>query len=110
MGGQRLGEMEVWALEGYGAAYLLKEMLTSKSDDVTGRNATYKAIVDGKMIPEPGIPESFNVIVNELKSLGLNVQVETDEGELKAIFDERMKSRRRLRAFEDLEDGGDLYA
>jgi DNA-directed RNA polymerase subunit beta len=75
-GGQRLGEMEVWALEGYGAAYLLKEMLTVKSDDVNGRNRTYKAIVDGKVIPEPGIPESFNVMVNELRSLALDVQVE----------------------------------
>jgi DNA-directed RNA polymerase subunit beta len=74
-GGQRLGEMEVWALEGYGAAYLLKEMLTVKSDDVIGRNNTYKAIVDGKIIPEPGIPESFYVMVNELKSLGLDVVV-----------------------------------
>ncbi|MBN2082441.1 DNA-directed RNA polymerase subunit beta [bacterium] len=74
-GGQRLGEMEVWALEGYGAAYLLKEMLTVKSDDVVGRNNTYKAIVDGRIIPEPGIPESFYVMVNELKSLGLNVTV-----------------------------------
>ena len=74
-GGQRLGEMEVWALEGYGAAYLLKEMLTVKSDDVVGRNNTYKAIVDGRIIPEPGIPESFYVMVNELKSLGLDVQV-----------------------------------
>ncbi len=107
-GGQRLGEMEVWALEGYGAAYLLKEMLTSKSDDVSGRNATYKAIVDGKMIPEPGIPESFNVIVNELKSLALDVQVDTDESELKAIFEERSRSRRRPRSFDDLEEGGDF--
>jgi DNA-directed RNA polymerase subunit beta len=74
-GGQRLGEMEVWALEGYGAAYLLKEMLTVKSDDVIGRNNTYKAIVDGRVIPEPGIPESFYVMVNELKSLGLDVTV-----------------------------------
>ena len=74
-GGQRLGEMEVWALEGYGAAYLLKEMLTVKSDDVSGRNNTYKAIVDGRIIPEPGIPESFHVMVNELKSLGLDVTV-----------------------------------
>jgi len=74
-GGQRLGEMEVWALEGYGAAYLLKEMLTVKSDDVQGRNNTYKAIVDGRIIPEPGIPESFYVMVNELKSLGLDVTV-----------------------------------
>jgi DNA-directed RNA polymerase subunit beta len=74
-GGQRLGEMEVWALEGYGAAYLLKEMLTVKSDDVKGRSRTYKAIVDGEIIPEPGIPESFYVMVNELRSLGLNVEV-----------------------------------
>ncbi len=79
-GGQRLGEMEVWALEGYGAAYLLKEMLTVKSDDVVGRNNTYKAIVDGRIIPEPGIPESFYVMVNELKSLGLDVTV-IHEGE-----------------------------
>ncbi|MCD6118289.1 DNA-directed RNA polymerase subunit beta [bacterium] len=109
-GGQRLGEMEVWALEGYGAAYLLKEMLTSKSDDVSGRNATYKAIVDGKMIPEPGIPESFNVIVNELKSLGLDVNVETDESELKAIFEDRMRMRRRPKSFADLEEGGEFDA
>jgi DNA-directed RNA polymerase subunit beta len=72
--------MEVWALEGYGAAYLLKEMLTVKSDDVVGRNNTYKAIVDGRIIPEPGIPESFYVMVNELKSLGLDVTV-MHEGE-----------------------------
>lgn len=74
-GGQRLGEMEVWALEGYGAAYLLKEMLTVKSDDVIGRNNAYKAIVDNRIIPEPGIPESFHVMVNELKSLGLDINV-----------------------------------
>jgi DNA-directed RNA polymerase subunit beta len=82
-GGQRLGEMEVWALEGYGAAYLLKEMLTVKSDDVVGRNNTYKAIVDGRVIPEPGIPESFYVMVNELKSLGLDVTVIHKGEELK---------------------------
>lgn len=87
-GGQRLGEMEVWALEGYGAAYLLKEMLTVKSDDVVGRNNTYKAIVDGRVIPEPGIPESFYVMVNELKSLGLDVTVIHKGEELKrSIFD-----------------------
>jgi DNA-directed RNA polymerase subunit beta len=107
-GGQRLGEMEVWALEGYGAAYLLKEMLTSKSDDVTGRNMTYKAIVDGKMIPEPGVPESFNVIVNELKSLSLDVQVEKDESELKALIEDRLRVTRRPRTFDDLE-GGDAF-
>jgi len=74
-GGQRLGEMEVWALEGYGAANLLKEMLTVKSDDVAGRNRTYKAIVDGSAIPEPGVPESFYVMMNELKGLGLDVEI-----------------------------------
>jgi DNA-directed RNA polymerase subunit beta len=95
-GGQRLGEMEVWALEGYGAAYLLKEMLTVKSDDVVGRNNTYKAIVDGRIIPEPGIPESFYVMVNELKSLGLDVNVNFKGDELKksALEDERMLSMR----------------
>jgi len=88
-GGQRLGEMEVWALEGYGAAYLLKEMLTVKSDDVIGRNNTYKAIVDGRIIPEPGIPESFYVMVNELKSLGLDVTVIYKGEELKqSLLDE----------------------
>ena len=87
-GGQRLGEMEVWALEGYGAGYLLKEMLTVKSDDVTGRNNTYRSIVDGKIIPEPGIPESFYVMVNELKSLALDVSVMHEGEELKeSIFE-----------------------
>ena len=78
-GGQRLGEMEVWALEGYGAANLLKEMLTVKSDDVAGRNRTYKAIVDGSAIPEPGVPESFYVMMNELKGLGLDVEIGYEE-------------------------------
>jgi DNA-directed RNA polymerase subunit beta len=78
-GGQRLGEMEVWALEGYGAANLLKEMLTVKSDDVAGRNRTYKAIVDGSAIPEPGVPESFHVMMNELKGLGLDVEIGYEE-------------------------------
>jgi DNA-directed RNA polymerase subunit beta len=91
-GGQRLGEMEVWALEGYGAAYLLKEMLTVKSDDVVGRNNTYKAIVDGRIIPEPGIPESFYVMVNELKSLGLDVSVIYKGDELRrSILDEEQR-------------------
>jgi len=95
-GGQRLGEMEVWALEGYGAAYLLKEMLTVKSDDVVGRNNTYKAIVDGRIIPEPGIPESFFVMVNELKSLGLDVQVNYKGEELRRsiLDDERTLAAR----------------
>ncbi len=74
-GGQRFGEMEVWALEAYGAAYTLQEMLTVKSDDVTGRSRIYEAIVKGENQPEPGIPESFNVLVKELQSLGLDVDL-----------------------------------
>jgi DNA-directed RNA polymerase subunit beta len=83
-GGQRLGEMEVWALEAYGAAYGLQEFLTVKSDDVTGRNRMYEAIVKGEQLLEPGLPESFNVLVKELQSLALNVElIEADEKELK---------------------------
>ena len=74
-GGQRFGEMEVWALEAYGAAHILQEMLTVKSDDVTGRVKTYEAIVKGEPIEEPGVPESFRVLVKELQSLGLSVEV-----------------------------------
>lgn len=74
MGGQRFGEMEVWALEAYGAAYTLQEMLTVKSDDVAGRTKVYEAIVRGDDNLEAGIPESFNVLIKELKSLGLNVE------------------------------------
>jgi DNA-directed RNA polymerase subunit beta len=74
-GGQRFGEMEVWALEAYGAAYTLQEMLTVKSDDVQGRSRVYEAIVKGENAPEPGIPESFNVLVKELQSLGLDVEL-----------------------------------
>jgi DNA-directed RNA polymerase subunit beta len=74
-GGQRFGEMEVWALEAYGAAYTLQEMLTVKSDDVSGRTKTYEAIVRGDDNFEAGIPESFNVLVKELRSLGLNVEL-----------------------------------
>ena len=72
-GGQRFGEMEVWALEAYGAAYTLQEMLTVKSDDVTGRSRVYEAIVKGENPPEPGYPEAFNVLIKELQALGLNV-------------------------------------
>tara|TARA_R110002095_G_scaffold127397_1_gene110488 strand:- start:3487 stop:4206 length:720 start_codon:yes stop_codon:yes gene_type:complete len=75
-GGQRFGEMEVWALEAYGAAYTLQEMLTVKSDDVSGRTKVYEAIVRGDDTFEAGIPESFNVLVKELRSLGLNVELE----------------------------------
>jgi len=75
-GGQRFGEMEVWALEAYGAAYTLQEILTVKSDDVNGRSKLYEAIVKGENPPEPGIPESFNVLVKELQSLALDVRLE----------------------------------
>jgi DNA-directed RNA polymerase subunit beta len=80
-GGQRFGEMEVWALEAYGASYTLQEMLTVKSDDVVGRVKTYEAIVKGDNIPEPGVPESFKVLVKELQSLGLNVKVLSEEAD-----------------------------
>ncbi len=80
-GGQRFGEMEVWALEAYGAAYTLQEILTVKSDDVTGRVKTYEAIVKGQNIPTPGIPESFKVLVKELQSLALNVRVLDADGQ-----------------------------
>ncbi len=75
-GGQRFGEMEVWALEAYGAANILREMLTVKSDDVIGRNKTYEAIVKGQNLPEPGTPESFNVLVRELQGLGLEIRID----------------------------------
>jgi DNA-directed RNA polymerase subunit beta len=81
-GGQRFGEMEVWALEAYGAAYTLQEMLTVKSDDVQGRVKTYEAIVKGEQIEEPSIPASFRVLVKELQSLGLAVEAVTDNGEV----------------------------
>ena len=90
-GGQRFGEMEVWALEAYGAAYTLQEILTIKSDDVTGRVKTYEAIVKGENVPKPGIPESFKVLVKELQSLALDVDVLDEEGniiDLKAIGDD----------------------
>ena len=80
-GGQRFGEMEVWALEAYGAAYTLQEILTVKSDDVVGRVKTYEAIVKGENIPEPGIPESFKVLIKELQSLGLDVKLYSDNDE-----------------------------
>ncbi|MGI6706096.1 MAG: DNA-directed RNA polymerase subunit beta [Clostridia bacterium] len=84
-GGQRFGEMEVWALEAYGAAHTLQEILTVKSDDVVGRVKTYEAIVKGENIPEPGVPESFKVLIKELQSLALDVKVLTEEQEEIAI-------------------------
>lgn len=90
-GGQRFGEMEVWALEAYGAAYTLQEILTVKSDDMSGRLKTYEAIVKGQAIPKPGIPESFRVLIRELQSLGLDMRIlddEQNEIDLKQNFDD----------------------
>ena len=75
-GGQRFGEMEVWALEAFGAAHILREILTIKSDDVMGRSKAYESIVKGELIPEPGIPESLNVLLHELRGLALDVNLE----------------------------------
>ena len=86
-GGQRFGEMEVWAMEAYGAAWALQELLTIKSDDVPGRVKVYEAIVKGENIPEPGIPESFKVLVKEMKSLCLNVEVLSDDGRVVELRD-----------------------
>ena len=94
-GGQRFGEMEVWALEAYGAAYTLQEMLTVKSDDVVGRVKTYEAIVKGENIPEPGVPESFKVLVKELQSLGLDVRLYSEDN-------------KELELKENIEDGIDF--
>ncbi|MDQ7054004.1 MAG: DNA-directed RNA polymerase subunit beta, partial [candidate division KSB1 bacterium] len=82
-GGQRFGEMEVWALEAYGAAHALQEILTVKSDDVRGRSKVYEAIVKGENLPEPGLPESFNVLIRELQGLGLDVDLIEENGHLK---------------------------
>ena len=90
-GGQRFGEMEVWALEAYGAAYTLQEILTVKSDDITGRRRAYEAIIKGQNIPTPGVPESFKVLVKELQSLALDVQVLDKEGnpiDLSSVYGE----------------------
>ena len=107
-GGQRFGEMEVWALEAYGAAYTLQEILTYKSDDTVGRVNTYQAIIDGDQIPKPGVPESFRVLVKELQSLGLDMKVLDDKHEeiqLKSM-DEDVADVRKLarRGHETLEE------
>ena len=94
-GGQRFGEMEVWALEAYGAAYTLQEMLTVKSDDVVGRVKTYEAIVKGENIPEPGVPESFKVLIKELQSLGLDIRLYSSDN-------------KELELKENIEDGIDF--
>ena len=97
-GGQRFGEMEVWALEAYGAAYTLQEMLTIKSDDVPGRAKAYEAIVKGKNLSRPGIPESFKVLIRELQSLGLDMQVAKADGTHIELFEEEEEPRSRLRS------------
>ncbi|MDK2888792.1 MAG: DNA-directed polymerase subunit beta [Thermoanaerobacter sp.] len=98
-GGQRFGEMEVWALEAYGAAYTLQEILTVKSDDVVGRVKTYEAIVKGENVPEPGVPESFKVLIKELQSLALDVRVlseDDEEIEIKEVDDDMQETARDL--------------
>jgi DNA-directed RNA polymerase subunit beta len=87
-GGQRFGEMEVWALEAYGAAYTLQEILTVKSDDITGRVKTYEAIVKGHNVPKPGVPESFKVLVKELQSLCLDIKVLDENMEVIELADD----------------------
>ena len=87
-GGQRFGEMEVWALEAYGAAHILQELLTVKSDDIVGRVKTYEAIVKGEPIMEPGVPESFKVLMKELHSLGLAVEVLNENEEEIPLIDD----------------------
>jgi DNA-directed RNA polymerase subunit beta len=94
-GGQRFGEMEVWALEAYGAAYTLQEILTVKSDDVVGRVKTYESIVKGENVPEPGIPESFKVLIKELQSLGMDVKIlseNEEEIEMREIDEDEVTS------------------
>ncbi|MDZ7632690.1 MAG: hypothetical protein U5K74_15450 [Gemmatimonadaceae bacterium] len=93
-GGQRFGEMEVWALEAYGAAHMLQEILTVKSDDVNGRSRVYEAIVKGQNLPEPGIPESFNVLVKELQALGIKVTMGTKGESPNAQIRQRRRTQR----------------
>ncbi len=112
-GGQRFGEMEVWALEAYGAAYTLQEMLTVKSDDVVGRVKTYEAIVKGENVPEPGVPESFKVLVKELQSLGLDVRLYSEDNqelELKENIEEGIEydPSQETKISEELIADGDL--
>ena len=114
-GGQRFGEMEVWALEAYGASYTLQEMLTVKSDDVVGRVKTYEAIVKGENVPEPGVPESFKVLVKELQSLGLDVRLYSDDNqelELKENIEEGIEydpeKEKKYLAEEEVVADGDL--
>jgi DNA-directed RNA polymerase subunit beta len=97
-GGQRFGEMEVWALEAYGAGHILQELLTVKSDDITGRAKTYEALVKGEDIVQPGVPESFKVLFMELRSLGLAVELLNEEEEMINFFEEKRKPKLSLEA------------
>jgi DNA-directed RNA polymerase subunit beta len=103
-GGQRLGEMEVWAMEAYGAAYSLQEFLTVKSDDVLGRTRMYEAIVKGENLLEAGLPESFNVLMKELQSLGLDVQLLDEETVVDYLARREAQRYRIVRPSEDLEE------
>ena len=110
-GGQRFGEMEVWALEAYGAAYTLQEILTGKSDDIVGRVKTYEAIVKGENIPEPGIPESFKVLIKEMQSLALDIRVLSDKNEeieIRESIDDELDSVR-TSDINDLADADMIY-
>jgi DNA-directed RNA polymerase subunit beta len=100
-GGQRFGEMEVWALEAYGAAHTLQEILTIKSDDVVGRAKTYEAIIKGKSLPKPGVPESFKVLQKELQALSIDVNVYDVDGE---IIDMRASNKYQQREERKLSD------
>ena len=104
MGGQRFGEMEVWALEAYGAAYTLQEILTVKSDDTTGRIKTYESIVKGYNVPKPGVPESFKVLVKELQALCLDIQVLDEQGNEIELKDDEEDTYQPGRFREDEDD------
>ena len=109
-GGQRFGEMEVWALEAYGAAYTLQEILTVKSDDIKGRTDAYEAIVKGQNIPTPGVPESFKVLVKELQALCLDVRVLDENGEnidISGLYDDNTPH---FTSIEDVERSVDAKA
>ena len=112
-GGQRFGEMEVWALEAYGAAYTLQEILTVKSDDILGRTKAYEAIVKGQNIPTPGVPESFKVLVKELQALALDITVYDKEGkeiELSNLCEEEIVPAKPIQPLPaDIDDGDEDY-
>jgi DNA-directed RNA polymerase subunit beta len=109
-GGQRFGEMEVWALEAYGAAHVLQEILTVKSDDVEGRVQVYETIIKGKTIMKPGIPESFKVVVSELQSLGLQVDLKKDAKEVSIVKEEEtLLAKSRIDIDEDEEEDEEVW-